>query len=233
MAMVAYGLVLALAALCSWLLWRVRQAEAGAAQRGTAIERAQERDRAAADERRRIFQDIHDDIGIKLLSLLHELQDERQADQVRSVMQDLRDVVSRAHRAGGPLLQVLGQIREEAERRLEVLGVTLLWQVDADVPNPKLNEAQALHLHRITREVISNAIRHAQAHTQVVLLDYTDDGPGRDVGCTESTGSESLRDRAQALGGDIRFTVGTSGGAKIVLQFPLPETTGDIPLSGG
>jgi len=86
------------------------------------------------------------------------------------------------------------------------------------------------------------SIRHAQAHHlrvrcqrhgHMLLLDYTDDGPGRDVGCTESTGSESLRDRAQALGGDIRFTVGTSGGAKIVLQFPLPETTGDIPLSGG
>ena len=52
---------------------------------------------AAEAERRRIYRDIHDDIGSKLLTLLHTLGDSAQADQVREIMQDLRDVVSRGH----------------------------------------------------------------------------------------------------------------------------------------
>lgn len=190
-----------------------------------------ERAEAAASERRRVFRDIHDDIGAKLLTLLHEMDRPELADHVRSVMLDLRDVVSRSGAVSGTLQQVLGQIREEAEPRLDAVGATLEWQVAADVPDLPLDEAQALHLHRITREAISNAIRHAHVRHlrmrcrrqgDVLVLDYTDDGPGRSKQGHESTGTHSMRERAEALGGRLSWTEGTGGGTKIILEFPLP-----------
>ncbi len=190
---------------------------------------------AAEAERRRIYRDIHDDIGSKLLTLLHTLGDAAQADQVREIMQDLRDVVSRGHSASGSLLEVLGQIRDETEQRLEVAGGALQWDVSMDVPDPPLSEREALHLFRISREAVTNALRHGGAHHLRIrarcagdrlLLDYTDDGPEphTDAHAVQGAGTGNIRARAEELHGQVNWTEGTQGGTKIVLEFPLPQT---------
>lgn len=190
---------------------------------------------AADAERRRIYRDIHDDIGSKLLTLLHTLGDSAQADQVREIMQDLRDVVSRGHNASGSLLQVLGQIRDETEQRLDIAGGVLQWDISADVPDPPLSESEALHLFRISREAVTNALRHGGAQQLRIrarcagdrlLLDYTDDGPTphTDADTSSGAGTGNIRSRAEELHGRVNWTEGTQGGTKIVLEFPLPPS---------
>lgn len=190
---------------------------------------------AAEAERRRIYRDIHDDIGSKLLTLLHTLGDSAQADQVREIMQDLRDVVSRGHTVSGSLLEVLGQIRDETEQRLDIAGGVLLWDVSAEVPDPPLSERDALHLFRISREAVTNALRHggaqqlrirARCSGDRLLLDYTDDGPEphTDAYPSHGAGTGNIRSRAEELHGRVNWTEGTLGGTKIVLEFPLPES---------
>src|SRR5690606_33913491 len=155
--------------LCGLLALRLRRLHAelaaGAAQAEVrAREReAQAREQAAAQERERIHSDLHDDIGARLLSLVYRAETPVQADLARAILQDLRDVVTRSRGTPGSLGDVLADIRSEAVQRLATVGIGLAWDEADALPDPVLDSAQALHLHRIVREAISNTIRHAQA----------------------------------------------------------------------
>jgi len=189
-------------------------------------------ERAAAQERERIYHDLHDDLGAKLLSLIHGATTPQQADQARAALQDLRDTVSRSRGTPGTLGDVLADIRNEARQRLAAAQIELNWNEAGELPDPALRSEQSLHLHRIVREAISNTIRHAHAGSLRVrvacrgnelLLELTDDGH-REIG--DGSGTRGMRQRAHELAGDIRWTEGTAGGTKVVLVFPLPSTAG-------
>jgi len=181
-------------------------------------------------ERQRLYADLHDDIGARLVTLIHSLDNPAHVDLARAVLQDLRDVVSRTDIGPLSLLEALAQIREEAEKRLDCVHCALEWQQGA-MPDPALDESQVLHLFRISREAITNALRHGHAtrlrmrvkcHDRLLLLDVTDDGPGMLEAAQAGRGTSSMKQRAEALHGKIDWTPGTEGGTKVVLQFPLP-----------
>lgn len=186
---------------------------------------------AIAEERERIYSDLHDDIGAKLLDLVYRAETPETADLARSVLQDLRDVVSRARGAPGSLSQVLGEIRAEAASRLEVVGIELRWESDPSLPDPMLDHGHALHLFRIVREAMTNALRHAQptririrafAQAGLLMLDITDDGHAPTAAPEGGRGTQTMRHRAEALHGSITWDPGTAGGTKVVLRMPLP-----------
>lgn len=191
---------------------------------------------AVAAERERIFSDLHDDLGAKLLGLVHGADSPHQADQARAILQDLRDVVTRSRGTPGTLGDVLADIRNEATQRLAAVGVGLVWQEVDEIPDPPLDIERSLHLHRIVREAISNTIRHAQARRLRVRLRFsgdqlglelTDDGEGVDIAPIRAgTGMRSMRERAAELSGDIRWTPGTEGGTKVLLSMPLRAEAG-------
>ena len=86
-------------------------------------------ERAVAGERERIYRDLHDDLGASLLHLIYTAPTPQQADALRAVMQNLRDVVTRARGTPGTLNDVLGDIRSEAQQRLQrCCGKRLRWQ---------------------------------------------------------------------------------------------------------
>lgn len=194
-------------------------------------QRRLEREQAATAERERVFADLHDDLGAKLLTLIHTAENAEQARLARGVLQDFRHALSRSSDAAGTLLEVLAQIREETEQRLSLVGVALDWQQAADLPDADLDSAQALHLFRITREAVSNALRHAQPREMrlrsrmagdVLVLDITDDGLYRtEQAPSDSRGMTNMRRRAAELQGSIDWASGTFGGTKVVLRFPL------------
>lgn len=211
---------------------RAHQATLATLQRERAAREHEIGEQAAAQERERIYHDLHDDLGAKLLGLIHGASTPQQADQARAALQDLRDTVSRSRGTPGTLGDVLADIRNEARQRLAAAQIELQWTDADELPDPPLRSEQSLHLHRIVREAISNTIRHAQAASLRVrvacrrnelLLELTDDGR-RHAG--EGSGTRGMRVRAQQLAGDIRWTEGTAGGTKVVLAFPLAETAG-------
>lgn len=224
-------LVLLMVCGLSWRRQRRMQAEIARMRAEQSSDVAAARLRAAADERNRLLADLHDDIGAKLMTLVHAVEQPELADLARAVVQDFRDVVSRSNQDPCSLLQALGQIREETEHRLDSAGSALDWQQDAGLPDPMLDEAQVLHLFRISRECITNALRHghathirirAQAVGNSLLLDVTDNGPGLAAQAHAGRGTVSMRSRARQLAGTIDWTAGTIGGTKVVLEFPLP-----------
>lgn len=193
---------------------------------------------AAVDaERERILRDLHDDLGARLLQLVYAAPNEAFADQARAALQDLRDVASRARRGAAPLEDVLFEIEAEARQRLAGAGIELAWQQPDTLPALTLDDRRALHLYRIVREAISNALRHAGARTlrirlkvlpQLLALELTDDGRGLSAEAGGAgRGVASMRERAEQLHGAIRWTRGTAGGTKVVLTLPLDGDQGD------
>lgn len=222
---VAVALALRLRGLHAELATRDAQAEARTRER-----EAQAREQAASQERERIYSDLHDDLGAKLLSLVYRAESPVQADLARAILQDLRDVVTRSRGTPGTLGDVLADIRGEAAQRLAAVGIGLRWDEADDLPDPMLDTGHALHLHRIVREAISNTIRHAQAHHLRVrvrasagelLLDLTDDGSGVPAAVLAGSGMRNMRTRAGELDGRIDWAPGTEGGAKVLLRMPL------------
>ena len=225
------------AATLAVLWWRAHGAGPEAdADAGSGEAAARERTAAVAAERERIYNDLHDDLGAHLLQLVYEAPDPRQADLARAVLQDLRDVVSRSRGTPGNLEQVLSDIRTEATQRLAAVGASLRWEQPAGLPECALQPQHALHLYRIVREAITNALRHAHARRLRMRIraahgrldvELTDDGASGPVDATaEGSGMRGMRARAGELQGDIVWLPGTEGGTKVLLSIPLGDGAG-------
>ena len=80
---------------------------------------------AVIEERQRIYQALHDDLGAKLLDLVYSASTAEQADRAREALQILRDVVSQSSRPAAPLRATLDAIRSEAQQRLDALRAAL------------------------------------------------------------------------------------------------------------
>lgn len=219
-------LLLPLAAGLGWWLARRGAQPASSAEAGSSP--APRVEEISADrERERIYKDLHDDLGAKLLQLVHGAENPQQADLARAVLQDLRDVVSRSRRPPAPLLQLLGEIEVEVRQRLAATGAELVWEQEPALPEVALDQAQTLHLIRICREAVSNALRHGEARWLRVrvfrvdpelMIEITDDGQFRPARIGEGRGTSGMRERAADLGGDICWNQGTLGGTKVILR---------------
>ena len=225
------ALALAAAALLQARRVRAELARERAQSAATLVAReALAREQAAAAERERIYADLHDDLGARLLGLVHEAQTPQQADRARALLQDLRDVVTRSRGTPGTLGDVLADIRAETAQRLAAAGIALQWDAD-ELPDPALDTGRALHLYRIVREAVSNVIRHAQAQRLRVRIgvrdtrlqiEITDDGSGAGASApTGGRGLDTMRERAAELAGAIDWKAGTAGGTKVLLRMPL------------
>ena len=191
-------------------------------------------------ERRRIYDDLHDDIGSRLLTLLHRVREPEHQQLVREVLQDLRAILARERGVEGTLLEALAQLREEAEQRLDTRDIALDWRQGDDLPDPPLDPAQAMHLFRIGREAITNALRHASPHRlrvvverigEELVFEVTDDGHFDADRIGSGRGTRSMQARAGELHGNIHWQAGTLGGTKVRLRFPLTPTVS--PASTG
>lgn len=228
--------VIAVAVLLSQQAAR-RSALAAQAQTAQALREAQRAldiAQATDSERRRIYDDLHDDVGGKLLTLLHQVRDPEQTELVRAALQDLRDIVSRSRSISGSLWEVLALLREETERRLDALGTALIWLQSDAVEDPTLDDAQAMHLFRIGRESVTNAMRHARPQTLRIVVEQvgrdlvfevTDDGAFQPDRVGAGRGTQSMQTRATQLKGNIAWVEGTLGGTKVRLRFPLPPAS--------
>ena len=181
-------------------------------RRAVAFDKAVEQGRS--EERARLAQDLHDDIGARLLTLMYKAQTPEMEDYVRHTLQDLKTLTRGLAASSHRLSHAAGEWKADLTQRLSVAHIELAWtmHIEHDV---QLSVVQWSGLTRVLRELISNAISHAQATRVDVALDFADDrldlrvgdnGVGRNPRAwAHGLGLGGVRKRVKQLGGEVEW----------------------------
>lgn len=194
-----------------------------------AIDRLRSRDAGARVERERIRRDIHDDLGAKLLTLLHTTPAEGQP-LVREALQDLRALVRALEHDTVSLRDAMDSWQAEARKRCESAGATLHWDA-AEAPEDKLlNARQHANLTRVVREAVSNALKHARPSRLTLqsrldggalVLSIINDGDVAPLAeWSTGRGRQILQGRVGELGGNVDWQV-DGGECRLRVRVPL------------
>ncbi|MBC7750724.1 MAG: two-component sensor histidine kinase [Candidatus Saccharibacteria bacterium] len=139
--------------LASQLLALMRQADQGRL----------EYDRGVAEERGRIARDLHDDIGSRLLSGLHQQDIDQTRHTIRQSIAKIRTMVSGLSGGKLELAVIMLEIRHETDQRLHAAGITLDWPLEAVDHTIVLAYQGYKNYISIILELMSNIIKHAHA----------------------------------------------------------------------
>ena len=204
-------------------------------RRAVAYDRAVERGRS--EERQRIAQDLHDDIGARLLTLMYQAQTPAMEEYIRLTLKDLKTLTRGLDAGEHRLSHAAGEWKADLAQRLAAAQVQLVWTFDHDRDVP-LSMVQWSALTRVLRELVSNALQHARAtrvgiqislQGAVLLLRVADDGCGRaPEGWSHGLGLGGVRKRVKLIDGRVAWfeqapqgivcevRVGNFGGAAVL-----------------
>jgi signal transduction histidine kinase len=204
------------------------------------------------EERRAIARELHDRVGQSLIALnlnltiiLDELSKQeteqlrlRLTDSinlttavivtVRDVMSNLRPTVLDDYGLEGALKTILDEFKSR-------YGINIVFEKPSS-PIQRLDTSIEMTLFRITQEALFNIVRHAHAGEAIlslweedamICLSIQDNGVGtRDWQKANRPGNHGLtimRERAQAVDGDLRVSSIAGKGTKIEVRIPLPD----------
>lgn len=204
-------------------------------------------------EHTRISRQIHDELGQLLTGLKMDLRwiqrrleaqtDPAFAPLLEKVMdagelvdQCMRSVQDISAELRPAILDELGlpaALRNEAGRLQERTSIACTVQLPD--PSPEVPAEQATVMFRITREALTNIVRHAGATAVTIalaeeptafLLTVTDNGRGiqtSELDDPKSLGLLGMKERAAPLGGQVGFAAGPGGrGTTVTLRLPRP-----------
>lgn len=192
---------------------------------------------SASQERERIYRDLHDDVGSKLLSLYYRLDNESDSTLAKSALEDLRDIVSHKTLDSCALEDAVAQWQQEVSERVSDQSVNLSWEFEHDAEKIVLSELQHTHLRRMLREVLSNAILHSTSlsvikieiscRNQLLSISVSNDGAPKPVSAWKpGRGISNLRVRTRDLGGVFSITDLEDSWVEISWQTPVGNVEG-------
>ncbi len=189
-------------------------------------------------ERKRIAADLHDDLGAKLLTIVHTSESERISTLAREALEEMR--LSVRGLTGKPvhLHDALGDWRAEVVSRLGQAGIEADWAAPADELSHTLSARAFVQTTRILREAVSNVIKHsgakhcalrcaiADGDLQIVVRDNGNGIPMElDGRLDRGHGMASMKHRAKQLQGQCLVESGPGYGTVIRLTLPLDRAT--------
>lgn len=179
---------------------------------------------AIHQERRRIARDLHDDVGARLLMLIHRAGTREIADLARHAMGDLRSALSAIDAEPSRLSECLADWRAEAQTRCDAAGAPLAWHPLPNTIDPLLLPRQKMLLTRALRECLSNSLKHAECSGPQIELrtalspdetftfECLDNGQASDPAqWVKGRGIKGLEQRLQEMGGTVEFRREPSG----------------------
>ncbi len=187
--------------------------------RAMAFDEAVERGRS--EERVRIAQDLHDDIGARLLTLIYQAPTREMEDYLRHTLKDLKTLTRGLAAADHRLSHAVVEWRADIAQRLSAADCDFGWAFAYDL-DIELSVVQWSALTRILRELVSNTIAHAHAtrvdidaslERGVLNLSVTDNGRGRHPEAwSHGLGLGGVRKRVKQLGGGVQWREAGSQG---------------------
>ncbi|MDP2228901.1 MAG: ATP-binding protein [Moraxellaceae bacterium] len=189
------------------------------------------RDAGAQVERERIARDIHDDLGAKLLTLLHKSPEELQP-LVREAIRDTRSLLHMLNFRDIVLGEAVTKWRDEIRERCDAHQTELDWdnRLDREL-GLILSSRQHANLTRVLREAVSNALRHSGASRLGVHvgregdrlhLRVHDNGAGANPAAWQDSGRGMaiMRARLAELEGQVEWQA-DGNGCTVSLHIPL------------
>ena len=185
-------------------------------------------------ERKRIAGDLHDDLGAKLLTIVHTSDSERISTLAREALEEMR--LSVRGLTGRPmrLADALADWRAETVMRLGQANIETDWRGPADETEQLLPARGFVQTTRILREAVSNIIKHSEASQctvrcavteQQFSLSVQDNGKGipmeLDGKLDRGHGMSSMKHRARQMQGQCLVESGIGCGTVIRLTLPL------------
>jgi signal transduction histidine kinase len=197
---------------------------------------------AREEERRRLRRDLHDGLGPRLAALTLRLETAQDvfAHDARAVSL-FADLSTRTADAVGDVRRIVYDLRPPA---LDELGLSGAVRQAAESYSPHdmhiavaveddlsgLPAAVEVAAYRIATEALTNAVRHASAHTCALRITrivdslsvvVEDDGVGITATNPRGLGLQSMRERAAELGGSFEVRTPPGGGTRIEAMLPL------------
>lgn len=200
------------------------------------------------EERRRLRRDLHDGLGPQLASQtltldaiarLVRTDPDKAVDYLRSVreqsQQAISDIRNLVYDLRPPALDDLGlsgAVRQLAERleQPDTPPHITVHVLDDLPPLPAAVEAAA---YRIIQEALNNVIKHARAtecrvtlclmdeEQTTLIVEITDNGKGIADNHKSGVGLQSMRERAEELGGRLTYERAPGSGALVIAELPL------------
>lgn len=202
-------------------------------ERGWAALTEQRVEQMAERERKRIAGDLHDDLGAKLLTIVHTSDNDRISQLAREALEEMRLSVKGLTGKPVQLADALADWRAETVSRLGAAGIEIEWHSE-EVPEPRTLSARAfVGITRILREATSNLIKHSGASRCTVRssvdedlhLVIRDNGKGipleLDGKLDRGHGMYSMKHRAKQIQGQCLVESGPGFGTVIRLTVPL------------
>lgn len=203
-------------------------------------------DQIAEKERKRIAGDLHDDLGAKLLTIVHTSDNDRISTLAREALEEMR--LSVRGLTGRPMVlsDSMADWRSEVVSRLGQAGIECEWRNPHDTIEEPLSSRTYVQTTRIVREAVSNIIKHSGASHVVITADVDlenhvftlviqDNGKGipmeLDGRLDRGHGMTSMKHRAKQLNGQCLVESGPGFGTVIRLTLPLEIATMQQVLS--
>ena len=185
-------------------------------------------------ERKRIAADLHDDLGAKLLTIVHTSESERISTLAREALEEMRLSVRGLTGKPVKLIDALGDWRAEVVGRLSQTGVEGEWSSPTEDVPQTLSARAYVQTTRILREAVNNIIKHSGASRCSIRctiaegdfqLKIQDNGKGipleLDGRLDRGHGMSSMKHRAKQLHGQCLVESGPGYGTVIRLTIPL------------
>ncbi|MBC7759733.1 MAG: hypothetical protein H7069_12815 [Phormidesmis sp. FL-bin-119] len=195
------------------------------------------------EERKRIGQDLHDDVGTALsrLRLVIEFSQESKSNTatfaadckgiIDHIIDDVRHISHNLSPVGITLYGFSGALEDLCESIQRNSKLAVHFNNEAFDLLEKLNELKTISLYRILEELLNNTIKHADASTAEISftenqaglqVSYRDDGKGLDTGITKKgIGIQNIKNRMEVIGAQEMFTTHPEKGFSFTLLIPL------------
>lgn len=175
---------------------------------------------AVEAERIRINRDMHDNIGLLLISALHVDNMDRKDALIRQTLADLREIVSNPDQSNRQLPQLIADLRAEISSHMDVADIAVDWHIDS-LPDIGVDPLVVHTVQALMREGTNNIIRHSggrkatiriQSQGVDIAVSLRDDGRGIERNpLRDGTGLANLASRLARLGGTFDVASDTSG----------------------